>query len=88
MKTTPDSQAEARRAELIGILSSLGDTNLLRLYNAAQGVLQGDKAAVTRLGNQVREESAALEEMLLNGRTPEQFQEAVINDVNNQGGES
>jgi hypothetical protein len=85
MSNTHQEQAEASRAELIQIIKGLGDTELLRLYNAAQSVLTGDKESVLKLAGRVRDESAELEKLMLNGRTPEELQKALVDDMNDQG---
>lgn len=73
MSSTPETQAEARRAEIVEVLSQLGDTNLLRLYNAVQQVTKGDEAAIRKLADTIEAEAKELEAGLLAGYAPDKF---------------
>lgn len=88
MNKAAQAKAEARRADIVEALDSLSATELLSLYRAIQQVRQGDKAAVQRLTDQIRQETEELEQALLSGYRPDEFKQLLTEGLKANGGEA
>ncbi len=65
-------------------LHLLNSEGLRELVDAMKAVKAGDKQAIRRLADKLKEETEQLEQALLAGRTPEELQKALIHDMNDQ----
>ncbi len=67
-------------------LHLLNSEGLRELVDAMKAVKAGDKQAIRRLADKLKEETEQLEQALLAGLTPEELQKTLVHDMNDQGG--
>lgn len=100
MKPTPEQAAldaaherfsptpEERSQYIRDNLHLFNSEDFRELVDAMKAVKAGDKQAIRRLADKLKEETEQLEQALLAGRTPEQMGAALENDLDTEGAQS
>ena len=87
MSRQDKARAQARKAEIIAALDSLNATELLTVCQTIERVKQDDKPAVHQITARIKADADELEQMLMEGFTPGQFDQLITEGLKANGGE-